>query len=169
MSRLENQEPPATPPSARAKLRKIPPIPVRRNASEAADDSDDEKPRDDDPNPSMPTLLPSSLRLNQIRTRSPLPSNLRFSSTSVGDEGRTEKGYKAVDARPKRAVLPHLRTTSEGEGECLVVFGGEIRLCGWRYLLRCLSIGILMPFYWTVLFGHVLINLEEVCVCFSFA
>ncbi|XP_030532914.1 probable serine/threonine protein kinase IRE [Rhodamnia argentea] len=128
MSTLENQEPPATPPSAstppsaRAKLRKIPPIPVRRKASEAADDSDgggydrdDEKPHDGDPNPSMPALLPSSLRLNQIRTRSPPPSNLRFSSASVGNEGRTEKGHKAVDARPKRAVLPHPRTTSEGE------------------------------------------------------
>ncbi|KAF8044283.1 hypothetical protein BT93_A2312 [Corymbia citriodora subsp. variegata] len=133
MSTLENQDPPATPPStssppsARAKLRKIPPIPVRRRTSEAAaaddcdggdgDDRDEEKSRDREANSSMPALLPSSLGLNQIKTRSPALSNLRFSSTSVGSEGRKEKGYKEVDVRPKRAVLPHPRATSEGEGK----------------------------------------------------
>ncbi|CAI0404394.1 unnamed protein product [Linum tenue] len=111
----ENGEPPATVVASSAslpvftsyKLRKIPPIPLRRlHRSDAAEltlddftdfsgnneerEEEEEKDQEDysgyesrDPNDKAPIILPSSLGLNHIRTRSvPSPSPLRFSSSA---------------------------------------------------------------------------------------
>ncbi|XP_057996119.1 probable serine/threonine protein kinase IRE isoform X2 [Hevea brasiliensis] len=95
----DNQDPPETTSSSSStptnyKLRKIPPIPVRRtHFHETADsspfhDTEDEKedddlsylPKDDE---NSPVILASSLGLYCIRTQSaPSPSPLRFSSTA---------------------------------------------------------------------------------------
>ncbi|CAL1405176.1 unnamed protein product [Linum trigynum] len=111
----ENGKPPTTtvsssassPSSISYKLRKIPPIPLRRmHRSDAAEltlddftdfsgnNEEDEEEEEDgqeedsgfelrDPNDKSPIILPSSLGLNHIRTRSvPTPSPLRFSSSA---------------------------------------------------------------------------------------
>ncbi|XP_059624828.1 probable serine/threonine protein kinase IRE [Cornus florida] len=85
-------------PSSKAKLRKIPPIPIRRSQSRVETGEEDEEISDEDRNngngesthreeeeerPPPPIVLASSLGLNHIRTRSaPLPSPLRFSSSA---------------------------------------------------------------------------------------
>ncbi|XP_050387584.1 probable serine/threonine protein kinase IRE [Argentina anserina] len=88
---------PTHPSPSKAKLRKIPPIPIRRSPrhlaevneeseeEEADDDEDDDDDDDDDDllerRETTPILLAASLGLNHIRTRS-APSPLRFSSSA---------------------------------------------------------------------------------------
>ncbi|KAG8638492.1 hypothetical protein MANES_14G034300v8 [Manihot esculenta] len=96
----DNQDPPETTSSSSTstptsyKLRKIPPIPIRRthfreNAeSSPFDDTEDEKEDDElsdfpKEGKNSPVILASSLGLNHIKTQSaPAPSPLRFSSTA---------------------------------------------------------------------------------------
>lgn len=107
--------------STRAKLLKIPQIPVRRNArdededseeedEEEEDDDDDEDDEDEDTRSRESSfILPSSLGLNHIRTRS-APSPLRFSSSDaatlnlgVGDDSSTVKC--AVEPKAKLTIM----------------------------------------------------------------
>lgn len=83
---------PTQPSPSRAKLRKIPPIPIRRSPrhlvevnEESEEEGDDDEEDDDDDfterKGTTPILLAASLGLNHIRTRS-APSPLRFSSSA---------------------------------------------------------------------------------------
>ncbi|TQD98493.1 hypothetical protein C1H46_015741 [Malus baccata] len=103
------------PSPSRAKLLKIPQIPIHRSPrhtihegeefedDEEGEDDDSAERRADDP----PIVLPSSLGLNHIRTRS-APSPLRFSSSvcaalNFGDESSKDK--YTVKPKPKLAPL----------------------------------------------------------------
>ncbi|GMP69965.1 hypothetical protein CsSME_00029027 [Camellia sinensis var. sinensis] len=111
-----NKESPGTP--ARLKLRKIPPIPVRRSNSEMPDGSDD----DDDESKykeEESIIHASSLGLNHIRTCSvSQPSPLRFLSpvetpSNLGDD--TKKGKDGAYRRLKLSI-PNQNATSMEQG-----------------------------------------------------
>ncbi|XP_031393821.1 probable serine/threonine protein kinase IRE isoform X3 [Punica granatum] len=132
-----DQKPHATrPPSSNARSRflKTPPIPIHLPQSAVGssggheNDGSSEEKRDrgeGEPLPSPPPILPSSLGLNQIRTRSSAPiSNLRFSSSSdttptasdMPSEARKSHGSRGVDARPKWAIpLPRAAPSEPGK------------------------------------------------------
>ena len=104
-------------PSSRVKLRKIPPIPVRRSPSkgEFADGSDEDG--GDSEGEEASIILASSLGLNHIRTRSaPLPSPLLFSSL-VGSPSiignHDELGKDGVWPRDKCST-PNHNSTEQG-------------------------------------------------------
>ncbi|CAL5343884.1 unnamed protein product [Camellia sinensis] len=112
-----NKESPGTP--ARLKLRKIPPIPVRRSNSEMPDGSDD----DDDESKykeEESIIHASSLGLNHIRTCSvSQPSPLRFLSpvgtpSNLGDD--TKKGKDGAYRRLKLSI-PNQNATSMEQGK----------------------------------------------------
>ncbi|KAK4837428.1 hypothetical protein QYF36_005327 [Acer negundo] len=130
---VDNQDPStsapstSTPPSsARAKLRKIPPIPHRRGKKEdsvAADDDcfnsedDDEQQSqlEQSENDDLLILQASALGLNHIKTRSlpipsPSPSPLRFSS-SAGTPNL--KNLVKKDKCEPKVVVPQSKTPSE--------------------------------------------------------
>lgn len=126
----------AAPPSSRAKLRKIPHIPIRGSPNhefttqndddldegqEEDEDEEKEEGDDDNDNPDVsdpvdadaPVLLASFLGLNRIRTRS-APSPLRFSSSigaplNLGDDSISTTA--AVPPATKLSNLHH-RTSS---------------------------------------------------------
>ncbi|KAI8006233.1 putative serine/threonine protein kinase IRE [Camellia lanceoleosa] len=113
----ERKESPGTP--ARLKLRKIPPIPVRRSNSEMPDGSDD----DDDESEykeEESIIHASSLGLNHIRTCSvSQPSPLRFLSpvgtpSNLGDD--TKKGKDGAYRRLKLSI-PNQNATSMEQGK----------------------------------------------------
>ncbi|KAL6131880.1 hypothetical protein ACLB2K_070253 [Fragaria x ananassa] len=108
---------------SRAKLRKIPPIPIRRNPrhlAEVNEESEEEEEGDDDDDEdeddfrerreTTPILLAASLGLNHIRTRS-APSPLRFSSSACGGpltlaEESNHMNY-TVKAKPQPVKFVH--------------------------------------------------------------
>lgn len=104
--------------SLKAKLRKIPPIPVRRNprddsVDDKEEEGDGESENDDVSDDDSEFILASSLGLNQIRTRSS-PSPLRFTSLAgeppnLGNDAKKNKD--GAEARPKR-TSPLCRATS---------------------------------------------------------
>ncbi|GLT40305.1 hypothetical protein SLA2020_144500 [Shorea laevis] len=129
MSRETQDSPPhptaATPSSSTPKLRKIPPIPIRRSNREsesdesASDYEDDQEFELEQRIEGSSMILASSLGLNHIRTRSgPASSPLRFSS-SVGTPSNLgngaanipnagnykEKAGAGIEDRPKRSTL----------------------------------------------------------------
>ncbi|GAV90923.1 Pkinase domain-containing protein [Cephalotus follicularis] len=100
----------STPTSAGSKLRKMPPIPVRRVDRHVNEEDEEEEVcveqrineiNDDEPSSSSsspPIILPSCLGLNHIRTRSvPSPSPLRFSSTSAAILSSDDVNSKDTD------------------------------------------------------------------------
>lgn len=139
-SSAENLDPlsptPASAPSptTRTKLRKIPPIPIRRGKHDHSecehqrhhhDDSNVEQARgDDNKDDDSSILLASTLGLNHIRTKSvsSSPSPLRFSSAagtplSFTNEAKKDKtDTAAADAKPKYAVPPSSKTPSLESG-----------------------------------------------------
>ncbi|XP_057475698.1 probable serine/threonine protein kinase IRE isoform X2 [Actinidia eriantha] len=103
--------------SSRVKLRKIPPIPVRRGPSkgEFADGSDEDG--GDSEGEEASIILASSLGLNHIRTRSaPLPLPLRLSSvgspSNIGNHD--ELGKDGVWPRDKWST-PNHNSTEQGK------------------------------------------------------
>ncbi|CAM8906040.1 unnamed protein product [Rhodiola kirilowii] len=90
-----------SPTPSKSKLRKIPPIPFRRSSPKCDDDNVDEDPL----GPSM--ILPSSLGLNHIKTRSSL-SPLRFSSSVEADVDSVltdrQEGNKSGEVRKEHIV-----------------------------------------------------------------
>ncbi|XP_058205693.1 probable serine/threonine protein kinase IRE isoform X2 [Rhododendron vialii] len=109
----------------RVKLRKIPPIPVRRSPGESviADRSDEEDGSDGEGAESeeeASIVLASSLGLNHIRTRSaPLPSPLRFSSSggtpsNLGNDAGT--GKDGVCPKANLSVPHNNNATSTEQG-----------------------------------------------------
>lgn len=139
-SSAENQDPlsptPASTPSptTRTKLRKIPPIPIRRgkhdhsegeNQRRHHDDSNVAQARGDD---ESSILVASSLGLNHIRTKSvsSSPSPLRFFSaagtpSSFTNEAKKNKAETAADVKPKFSVPPSNKTPSLESG-CIFIF-----------------------------------------------
>ncbi|PSR93354.1 Serine/threonine protein kinase [Actinidia chinensis var. chinensis] len=122
-------------PSSRVKLRKIPPIPVRRSPSkgEFADGSDEDG--GDSEGEEASIILASSLGLNHIRTRSaPLPSPLLFSSL-VGSPSiignHDELGKDGVWPRDKCSTPNHNSTEQ--------VFAKEIQSPRVQAILRVTS------------------------------
>ncbi|KAL7183956.1 hypothetical protein ACSBR2_026180 [Camellia fascicularis] len=112
-----NKESPGTP--ARLKLRKIPPIPVRRSNSEMPDGSDDDD--DESEYKEEESIIHASfLGLNHIRTCSvSQPSPLRFLSpvgtpSNLGDD--TKKGKDGVYRRLKLSI-PNQNATSMEQGK----------------------------------------------------
>lgn len=122
----------AVPPSSRAKLRKIPPIPIRGSPNhefttksdedldegqqEDEDEEEDEEEGDDDnENPDVsdpvdadaPVLLASLLGLNRIRTRS-APSPLRFSSSIGAPLNLGDDSISTTAANPPATKLSNL-------------------------------------------------------------
>ncbi|KAK7341064.1 hypothetical protein VNO80_23988 [Phaseolus coccineus] len=81
-------------PSSRAKLRKIPPIPIRRSKLGNEEQEEEEDERSD----SSSILLASSLGLNNIRTRSS-SSPLRYSSSVGAPSFLTQNAITINDAR----------------------------------------------------------------------
>lgn len=104
-----------TPSSARAKLRKIPPIPIRRGRREETDTEDDNKDwigTNDD----STILQASSLGLNYIRTRSvPLSSAFTSPSTAVTPQipVKDVKKEDVVVESKSRFLTPSQKTTPE--------------------------------------------------------
>ncbi|KAK6132169.1 hypothetical protein DH2020_034094 [Rehmannia glutinosa] len=102
------------------KLRKIPPIPTRQKAHI------DEDENNEDPN----IIKPSTLGLNQIRTRSaPLPLNQANSlGTPQNSENLENQGNDGADRRPKLSFTSqHSAATSAEQGgiaSSLLVFHG---------------------------------------------
>ncbi|KAF5947612.1 hypothetical protein HYC85_013569 [Camellia sinensis] len=111
-----NKESPGTP--ARLKLRKIPPIPVRRSNSEMPDGSDDDD-NESEYKEEESIIHASSLGLNHIRTCSvSQPSPLRFLSpvgtpSNLGDD--TKKGKDGAYRRLKLSI-PNQNATSMEQG-----------------------------------------------------
>ncbi|KAM5557119.1 putative serine/threonine protein kinase IRE [Rosa sericea] len=116
---------PTHPSPSRAKLRKIPPIPIRRSprhlaevneqSDEEEDDDDEDDNGDDDDDfrerrETTPILLAASLGLNHIRTRS-APSPLRFSSSAgaplIPGEEANNMNY-TVKSKPQPVKFVHL-------------------------------------------------------------
>lgn len=123
--------------SLKAKLRKIPPIPNRRNHREESVDNkeeeegDGESENDDVSDDDSDFILAASLGLNQIRTRSS-PSPLRFTSLAgeppnLGNDAKKDKD--AAEARPKR-TSPLCRATSMEHGQGPVLFAFLVSRCG---------------------------------------
>jgi hypothetical protein len=117
-------------PSSRAKLRKIPQIPIRRSpkddeyATQSDDDDDDEDEEEEgeddvsDPDDAdSPMLVASKLGLNHIRTRS-APSPLRFSSLSskLSNLGNDSNGTKATVPNATKLAYSIQRATSIEQG-----------------------------------------------------
>ncbi|KAL5744366.1 hypothetical protein ACOSQ2_027482 [Xanthoceras sorbifolium] len=115
-----------TPSSARAKLRKIPPIPLRRgkkeDSSAAADDDcynseEDEQSQEKSENDDLLILQASSLGLNHIKTKSlptPSPSPLRFSSSAGTPnlKNLVKRDKLEAEIKPK-FIVPQTKTPSE--------------------------------------------------------
>ncbi|PRQ59864.1 putative protein kinase AGC-MAST family [Rosa chinensis] len=111
---------PTHPSPSRAKLRKIPPIPIRRSprhlaeVNEQSDEEGDDDEDDDDDDfrerrETTPILLAASLGLNHIRTRS-APSPLRFSSSAgeplIPGEEANNMNY-TVKSKPQPVKYVH--------------------------------------------------------------
>lgn len=118
--------PSETAPSSRAKLRKIPQIPIRRSAKDdeyatRSDDEDEEEEGEDDvsdpDDADSPMLVASKLGLNHIRTRS-APSPLRFSSLSgtLSNLGNDSNGTKATVLDATKLAYSLQRATSIEQG-----------------------------------------------------
>ncbi|KAM1708827.1 hypothetical protein TB2_001704 [Malus domestica] len=122
---------------SRAKLLKIPPIPIRRSPSQTIQEDkefeeefeegyeDDEEDEDDDRAERIadaaPIVLASSLGLNHIRTRS-APSPLRFSSSvcaplNFGDESSRVK--YTVKPKPKHVPLQPAKSVQWNQSKSL--------------------------------------------------
>ncbi|KAL7229553.1 hypothetical protein ACSBR2_008125 [Camellia fascicularis] len=98
----------------RLKLRKIPPIPVRRSHSKGEiEDANDEDVGDAESEcEDESIILASSLGLNHIRTRSAsLPSPLRFSSSLANPSNKDEVGPRS------KSSIPHHNATSLEPGK----------------------------------------------------
>ncbi|CAL5364235.1 unnamed protein product [Camellia sinensis] len=98
----------------RLKLRKIPPIPVRRSHSKGEiEDANDEDVGDAESEcEDESIILASSLGLNHIRTRSAsLPSPLRFSSSLANPSNKDEVGPRS------KSSIPHHNATSLEPGQ----------------------------------------------------
>lgn len=122
-SPAENQDPPtaSTPPSVRAKLRKIPPIPIRRTKLDNSEVEPQDN-REQSGNDDSPILLASSLGLNHIKTKYASP--LRFSSSSGGAmnaENDTKKEKVEPDMKLK-FIVPQSSKASSGESGFLFFF-----------------------------------------------
>ncbi|KAL4018801.1 hypothetical protein IC575_022425 [Cucumis melo] len=160
---MSKSSPPDHDPSpSAAKLRKIPPIPVRRDFKSNAGDSDSDSDNEHDLTEDRPLqsedssiIMASSLGLNHIRTRSaPLP--LRTSAvgtpSNLGDNSRknvtegTDSEPKVSSTEPGRKVLwsqsksfrhpPSVNHDFEGNH---VAFGKEIQSPRFRAILRVTS------------------------------
>lgn len=82
------------------KLRKIPPIPVRRTHFDDTDDENEDNELSDltKEDENNPIIQPSSLGLNHIRTQfGPSPSPLRFSSTAGRPSNLGNKNNNAAN------------------------------------------------------------------------
>lgn len=111
--------PTVTPPSSRAKLRKIPQIPIHRSpkhdyATRSDDEEDEEEQREDDVSDTedadSPMLVASKLGLNHIRTRS-APSPLRFSSlagtlSNLGNDSNRTKATVPAETKLAYSYQP---------------------------------------------------------------
>lgn len=120
-STATSMPPPSTPP--KCKLRKIPPIPIRRkpkiegnnNEIDGNNDDDGEEQEPDDSSP----LLASALGLNHIRTRSvSSPSPLRFSSSAAMQSYHCDDADKVKDEEDshRKWTNPHQPTVSPAQG-----------------------------------------------------
>lgn len=121
-STATSMPPPSTPP--KCKLRKIPPIPIRRkpkiegnnNEIDGNNDDDGEEQEPDDSSP----LLASALGLNHIRTRSvSSPSPLRFSSSAAMQSYHCDDADKVKDGEDshRKWTNPHQPTVSPAQGK----------------------------------------------------
>ncbi|XP_059450583.1 probable serine/threonine protein kinase IRE [Corylus avellana] len=119
--------PSETAPSSRAKLRKIPQIPIRRSpkddeyATRSDDEDEEEEGEDDVSDPDdahSPMLVASKLGLNHIRTRS-APSPLRFSSLAgtLSNLGNDSNGTKATVPDATKLAYSLQRATSIEQGK----------------------------------------------------
>lgn len=118
--------PTSMPPSSappKCKLRKIPPIPIRRKpkiegSSNEIDGNNDDDGEEQEPDDSSP-LLASSLGLNHIRTRSvSSPSPLRFSSSAAMQSYHCDDADKVKDGEDSHPkwTNPHQPTVSPAQG-----------------------------------------------------
>ncbi|XP_057482092.1 probable serine/threonine protein kinase IRE isoform X1 [Actinidia eriantha] len=107
-------------PSSRVKLRKIPPIPVRRSPrkGEFVDGSDEDG--GDSEGEEASIILASSLGLNHIRTRSaPLPSPLGSVRSPSNFRNHAELGKDGVWPRDKWSTPNHNSTEQGKKVQCI--------------------------------------------------